>query len=87
MTQVSLCRETAVWPWEQAGGRLTIPTSTYAVAANLQKYMVHVNKKKVMSFLGLCMLHLSCQMQRKQQDVACFLSVLAETWTTCDITD
>lgn len=41
MTQVSLCKETAVWPWEQAGGGgqidLQAQTSTYALVTNQKK--------------------------------------------------
>lgn len=82
MTQVSLCKETAVWPWEQAGGRLAQQKTIYELVANLNNNVEVVLKKKY--FLGFYLLHLCCQMQRKQQDVAFFLLVFAQTWTTCD---
>lgn len=50
MTQVSLCRETAVWPWEQAGGSLTQQTSIYALVANLKKNVEVVLKKSQVFF-------------------------------------
>lgn len=47
MTQVSLCKETAVWPWEQAGGRLAQQKTIYELVANLNNNVEVVLKKKI----------------------------------------
>lgn len=50
MTQVSLCKETAVWPWEQAGGGLAQQKTIYELVANLNNNVEVVLKKKKVFF-------------------------------------